>query len=179
MLYIMDDKGSLLTEEHKTHRVKELVQARLSQMNTLNQRLTSTQDAPWPLHLAELIQDPETRAFSHQKRKIPSEAYALPARGLTATVDNERQLTLVSSGQIFRQTELGNQLFQVLVDTLGSDWNDLPGYLRDIRVDHNQQLITHLQYVRRIEHYLAISRQPLPGVPGQPPAPSATLHSSH
>lgn len=179
-LYIMDDRGSLISEEHTTHKVKELLLARLSQMNTLNQRFTGTvQNEPWPMFLGELVQNAETRQFSHQKRRIPSEAYSLPPKGLTATVDSERQLTLVSSGQIFRQQELGNQLFQELIGTLGSDTQSLPPYLRDIRVENNQQLITHLQYVQRIEHYLSISRQPQMLVPEQNTATSPSAHTSH
>lgn len=178
-LYFMDDRGSLISEEHTTQKVKELLLARLSQMNTLNQRFNgSVQNEPWPLFLGELVQNAETRQFTHQKRRIPSEAYSLPPTGLTATVDSERQLTLVSSGQIFRQQELGNQLFQELIGTLGSDTQSLPPYLRDIRVENNQQLIMHLQYVQRIEHYLSISRQPQMRVPEQNTASSPSAHSS-
>ncbi len=96
----------------------------------------------------------------------------MPAQGLSAGVDTERQLTLSASGQIFRQTELGNRLFQELSSLLASDEHPLPPFLRDIRVEGNRQLITHMQYTRRIEHYISASA-PRPA----PPAPAADITS--
>lgn len=172
-LFIMDDRGSLIGEEHTTSKVKDLLLARLSQMNTLNQRFADAeQREPWPLLLAELEQNPETQAFTHVRRKIPQEAWSMPAQGLSAGVDTERQLTLSASGQIFRQTELGNRLFQELSSLLASDEHPLPPFLRDIRVEGNRQLITHMQYTRRIEHYISASA-PRPA----PPAPAADITS--
>ena len=172
-LFIMDDRGSLLTEEHTTSAVKDLLQARLSQMNTLNERFAGTeQREPWPLILSELEQHPETLVFSHVRRKIPPEAYSMPAQGMTASVDTERQLTLSSSGQIFRQSELGNRLFQELATMLSGGKDTVVPFLRDIRVENNRQLITHMQYVRRIEYYLSAS------VPRAPVSQPATTQES-
>jgi adenylate cyclase class 1 len=127
-------------------------------INTLNRRWAlERQQEPWPFILTELKMDPESYAFSEEKRRMPDEAEQTSSLEVTANITDDSAIVMKVQTQTLSQQEFGSGVFakaRNAILAIRSNNADQPIWLSDIDLHSNQHLTKHLQYRRKLERVL-------------------------
>jgi adenylate cyclase class 1 len=157
-VYVMDDCGSLYYQQLPDRDIRATLVPILRLINTLNRRWAlERQQEPWPFILTELKMDPESYAFSEEKRRMPDEAEQTSSLEVTASITDDSAIVMTVQNQTLSQQEFGSGVFakaRNAILAIRSNNANQPIWLNDIALYSNQHLTKHLQYRRKLERVL-------------------------
>ncbi len=167
-IYFLDERGALLHQQWPLAVNQKLIEHYLlplirfiKQIDHRRQRLTGRNNER-KLMLFELKLKPLSYDFDAIKRKLPAFFKQGVSIDLRAAINNDQQVTLYCNSQEFNSWQHGQQLYEVVAESVRSMRSSKQHYpiaLNDLELPEAHGIIDYLQVRQKIERLLNRSTQ--------------------